>query len=117
MLIVTLPPAIADRPLFQPGRIVITPAAKDEILCRYDGDPSEVALGFVIRHLGGDWQNLSAHDQAANHRAAKQGARVLSAFPLEAFESEKELGQQPQQIWIITEADRSVTTILLPEDY
>jgi len=113
----TSTPIISNRPLFSAGRVVITPRACAEIMARYDEDATDVSRGFLIRHLGGDWQNLSEHDQQVNQIAAQQGARVLSSFPLAAFESEKEIGQEAQRIWIITEADRSRTTILLPEEY
>lgn len=62
---------------------------------------------LLSRHFTGDWGQLDAHDTAANNRAVKDGTRILSAYPCRG----------DQTLWIITEADRSVTTILLPEEY
>lgn len=59
------------------------------------------------RHALGDWGDVSSEDQAANCRALTHGERVLSVYHTEA----------DVKFWIITEWDRSLTTILLPEDY
>jgi hypothetical protein len=61
----------------------------------------------LARHANGDWGELDEHDRRANEYALKHGLRVLSAYTLSSGE----------KIWIITEADRSTTTILLPEEY
>lgn len=61
----------------------------------------------LARHLSGDWGDLSKQDRATNEEALLDGYRLFSAYKLE--------GMPP--IWIITEADRSVTTILLPDEY
>jgi hypothetical protein len=66
-----------------------------------------VALPFLRRHVGGDWGDLGAEDWKANDEAVTSGGRLLSAYVVGAGE----------QLWIITEADRSSTTILLPEEY
>ena len=63
-------------------------------------------LSLLSRHASGDWGELDAHDRRENEISLKHGWRVLSSYPV----AEK-------KVWIITEADRSVTTILLPEDY
>jgi hypothetical protein len=65
------------------------------------------SLTGIQRHQAGDWGNLTDDDRAANDSALVQGGRILSAY--EAVNGTK--------FWLITEADRSVTTILLPEDY
>ena len=62
---------------------------------------------FLARHANGDWGELSESDREANEYALKHGLRVLSAYTLSSGE----------KIWIITEADRSRTTILLPSEY
>lgn len=85
---------------FQLGRIVITPGA----LCSIP--PGEVLLG-LRRHAAKDWGNLGAEDVKANDEALVVGARVLSAYST----------QDGTKFWIITEADRSCTTVLLPEEY
>lgn len=61
----------------------------------------------IWRHQSGDWGELDSDDLEANERALICGARLLSAY----------FGSNGVKFWVITEADRSVTTILLPEDY
>lgn len=63
-------------------------------------------IPFLERHVRGDWGDLDAEDGQANDAALLHGTRLLSA---------DDLGQH-QTLWIITEADRSVTTLLLPEE-
>jgi hypothetical protein len=58
------------------------------------------------RHSAGDWGNLDPEDIRSNEDALKHGGRLLSAY-----------GQGDRRFWIITEADRSLTTVMLPEDY
>lgn len=88
------------RALFRLGQTVITPTAAKEV------DASEV-LAALRRHAMGDWGELGAEDKRSNDSAVTTGARILSAYTSTAG----------RRFWIITEADRSVTTILLPEDY
>jgi hypothetical protein len=85
---------------FSIGRIVATPNALDHI-------PNDEILRAMSRHVQGDWGTLDAEDWNANERALEHGGRLFSAY--ETATSVK--------FWIITEADRSATTILLPEDY
>jgi hypothetical protein len=68
--------------------------------------PDEVLLA-VARHARGDWGEVPPEDQVANERALARRCRLLSAYR----------ARDGTRFWIITEADRSVTTILLPEDY
>ena len=86
---------------FPLGRIVATPGAL-KILGKAGEDP----LSFLSRHCSVDWGELEAHDRRENELSLKNGWRVLSSYPV---------GEG--KVWIITEADRSVTTILLPEEY
>ncbi len=88
------------RPKFLPGRIVITANAAREL----SDDDVAVALR---RHLRGDWGELEHQDREANERALREGSRLLSAYSSSAG----------LRFWIITEHDRSATTVLLPEDY
>lgn len=67
---------------------------------------TEEVLAAVRRHASGDWGDLCPEDAMANDEALHQDGRLLSAY-----------GQGDHRFWIITEADRSVTTVLLPEDY
>ncbi len=62
---------------------------------------------LLARHATGDWGELDAEDRAANGRAVATGERILSAYTLTTGE----------QLWIITEADRGATTMLLPREY
>ena len=67
----------------------------------------ENPISYVVRHMNLDPGSLGAEDQLQNLRAVREGTRVFSAYEL----------RDGTRIWIITEADRSVTTILLPEEY
>ena len=62
---------------------------------------------FLLRHKHGDWGNLCAEDQRENERSLRLGNRLLSAYQT----------RQEDQLWVITEWDRSATTLLLPEEY
>jgi hypothetical protein len=86
------------QPLFPLGRILATPGALDLGVNFYP---------YLHRHQYGDWGDLEAEDKAENDYSVKNGLRILSAY------------QTPNgtKFWIISEADRSVTTILLPEEY
>jgi hypothetical protein len=85
------------------GQLVATPAAI-EAMARAGQDPAQL----LARHRSGDWGEVDAEDAAANDRAVKQGERVVSAYRLLA---------DGTRVWVITEADRSSTCILLPNDY
>ena len=67
----------------------------------------ETAAEFLHRHVVGDWGDLDGDDRAENELSVQEGFRILSAYHL----------RDGTKIWIITEADRSSTTILLPEEY
>jgi hypothetical protein len=67
----------------------------------------DIPLPYLARHAQGDWGDLEQDDKAENESAPKDGLRLLSAYQL----------ADGTKIWVITEADRSVTTILLPEEY
>ncbi|HPI31668.1 MAG TPA: hypothetical protein PLR32_00020 [candidate division Zixibacteria bacterium] len=88
--------------VFSAGVIVGTPAALDAL------EFAEVnPAALLVRHLSGDWGELDAEDRAANDAALRGGGRLFSAYDLPTG----------ARVWIITEADRSSTTVLLPEDY
>jgi hypothetical protein len=91
----------ADRPLFPLGRTLITPGALSA-LERVSRSPAE----FISRHLFGDFGDLCAEDINANKAAVRYGDRVFSAYVVDHL-----------RVWVITEADRSATTVLLPEEY
>jgi hypothetical protein len=87
--------------IFQLGAVVMTPAARD-LMKELGLDP----VHYLSRHVTGDWGELDEHDKKANDTAVRQGERILSAY-----------GTGESKLWIITEADRSATTILRPNDY
>ena len=90
------------RPLFPLGQIVATPAAM-AVLAEANDD----AAIFLARHVAGDWGDICLEDKSLNDAALTDGGRLLSVYRT----------SKGVTLWIITEADRSVTTILLPEDY
>ena len=67
-------------------------------------------MDLLTRHINGDWGDLCADDAALNDEAAEQGGRILSSYNLP-------INRHAGKIWIITEWDRSATTILLPDEY
>ncbi len=88
--------------LFPLGQIVATPRAL-AALERAKQPPT----CFLARHATGDWGELEATDVAENEYSVAHGFRLLSSYQTDAGE----------RLWIITEADRSATTLLLPEEY
>jgi hypothetical protein len=94
--------AICTQPLFRTGQTVATPGALDA-LAKAEQRPSE----FLSRHLQGDWGELCEEDKQANQDALEQGLRLLSAYRT----------ADGTKLWIITECDRSATTLLLPSEY
>jgi hypothetical protein len=87
----------APKPLFSPGQIVATPGALSMGLD---------LLPYLKCHLTGDWGDLSANDKRENEIALELPLRILSAYNTPAG-----------RLWIITEADRSATTLLTPDEY
>lgn len=98
-------------PRFELGQLCYTPGAQ-AVLQRYQVHPFQL-LG---RHVRGDWGDVCPEDAQANEEALREGARVLSAYVLSPPVGESGT-LAPVKVWLITEADRSVTTILLPEEY
>ena len=84
------------------GKLVATPGALDA-LERTGQSPLE----FLSRHASGDWGEVCEADKKENDFSVRNGFRLLSAYRL----------RDGTKLWIITEADRSATTILLPEEY
>lgn len=87
------------RPKFPLGQVVITANAQARL------DPADVQQG-LSRHARGDWGDIPPEDIELNESGLKHGERLFSAYT-----------QGENRFWIITERDRSVTTVLLPEDY
>lgn len=84
---------------FPLGRLAVTANATLRLT-------TEEVLTALRRHASGDWGDLCPEDTLANAAALHHGGRLFSVY-----------GQGRQRFWVITEADRSVTTILLPDDY
>jgi hypothetical protein len=88
--------------LFDLGQVVATPGALDAL------DEAGVCPNRLLaRHHGGDWGTLSDGDKAANGEALALGGRLFSAYIL----------PDGVKVWVITESDRSATTLLLPDEY
>ena len=90
-------------PLFALGQVVATPGALD--LLDHCGAN---APDFLVRHVSGDWGIVCEEDGVLNSQAVTLGNRILSSYAI---------GAAGERLWIITECDRSVTTLLLPEEY
>jgi len=87
---------------FQPGYLTTTPGALEVL-----EDAKQSPMEFVQRHLAGDFGEVCAEDAAENELSIKKGFRILSAYRT----------NKGVRIWVITESDRSATTILLPSEY
>jgi len=87
---------------FPLGHIVATPGALRALEAA-----GQQPAKFLDRHVSGDWGELDEEDKRENEFSVRNGLRILSAYTTHAGE----------KIWIITEADRSATTLLLPEEY
>jgi len=92
-------------PTFPLGHLVMTRGVND--LVADDESFAKFITESLNRHVKGDWGELGDEDRAENDLSLKEGFRILSAY---------ESGELPK-IWIITEADRSATTILFPDEY
>lgn len=90
---------------FDLGQMVMTSGVADR--CAEDTRFSPFVLTSLGRHARGDWGNLSEEDKAENEFSLGKRLRLLSAYEAEEL----------PKIWIITEADRSVTTVLFPDEY
>ena len=82
------------------GRLVVTPGASTALT-------TDDLLQALARHLSGDWGNLDEHDWKMNDDGLEFGGRLLSEY----------FAQDGTKFWIVTECDRSVTTVLLPKEY
>ncbi len=89
-------------PTLSLGQVVATPGVLHAFTLA-----EEDYLPYLMRHARGDWGNLCPEDALANDQALEGGGRLFSAYKL----------RDRTKIWIITEADRSSTCILLPEEY
>lgn len=92
------------------GQVVMTPGVQCLL-----ADQAYLASTLLRRHQSGDWGCVSAADRQENNQSLEMGLRLISAYPIDA--SQPSEGHGDNTIWIITEADRSVTTLLLPSEY
>jgi|SRR5215212_9628745 len=87
---------------FELGQMVMTPGADETLRAA-----RQLPLEFLLRHKNGDWGELTEEDIRENEWSLENGARLFSAYQTRTEE----------KLWVITERDRSVTTLLLPEEY
>ena len=92
----------SNQPRFSLGQCVATPGAIDAI-----AESGEEQCSFVRRHHGGDWGQVCEEDAQANEDALTHGGRLLSVY----------FTKNNTKLYVITEADRSVTTVLLADEY
>ena len=90
------------KPLFDLGQLVATPGALAAL-----EKTGQTPMDFLSRHVRGDWGDLPEEDKAENQLSLEKGFRLLSSYRTNAND----------KIWVITEADRSHTTLLLPDEY
>lgn len=93
---------ITKPPLFGVGQLVATPGAMAALQ-----KTGQTPVEFLARHVTGDWGELPVEDKTENFVSVERGFRVLSSYRTSAGD----------RIWVITEADRSLTTLLLPDEY
>ena len=92
-------------PRFRLGRLVATTGAMAAVISAGVSPQS-----LLARHMRGDWGDLCEEDRAENERALASGDRLLSCYRIK-------IGEAEEAVWVITEADRSGTTLLLPDEY
>jgi hypothetical protein len=90
------------KPKFSPGQLLSTPGALEAL-----NEAQQSPMDFLGRHVYGDWGDVCEEDQQTNEEALEHGLRLLSSYRT----------TEGVKLWVITEADRSATTILLPEEY
>ena len=90
------------KPKFLVGKLVATPGALEALV-----EAGQTPMDFVSRHVQGDWGECCDEDREANENALRNGDRLFSVYQT----------AKGVKIWVITEADRSSTCVLLPEEY
>jgi hypothetical protein len=93
--------------LFKMGQIVITQDADSALREAFPDTIANETKNLLVRHSSGDWGTISAADAEENRLSLAEGYRVMSVYVLPTGE----------KLWVITEADRSSTTILTPDEY
>jgi hypothetical protein len=87
---------------FELGQVLMTSGASEALLTAQHVPPE-----FLLRHKHGDWGDLCAEDKRENEKSLRFGNRLLSSYQT----------RQDDKLWVISEWDRSATTLLLPEEY
>jgi hypothetical protein len=93
---------VLEQPLFPLGQIVATPGALAALQ-----EANHLPAEFLSQHARGEWGDLCEEDWQQNDLCLREGCRLFSAYVLSTG----------QKLWIVTERDRSVTTLLLPDEY
>ena len=91
-----------SKPLFDLGQVFATPGALQAL-----EEANQTPYEFLQRHVTGDWSEMVPEDQEENRSSVEHGNRVFSSYKLST----------DRKLWVITEWDRSVTTLLLPDEY
>lgn len=91
---------MSENQMFALGRLLMTPGVKESL------EDSEV-IAAIRRHASGDWGDVSEEDRKENELSVSSNFRIVSAYH----------SRKGEKFWVITEADRSATTVLLPEEY
>lgn len=89
---------------FSLGQIVATPNALEALKAA-----KRSPIDFIRRHVQGDWGDINEEDKQANETALIEGGRIFSSYKINP--------EQEEAVWVITEADRSSTCVLMPSDY
>ena len=87
--------------MFPLGQVIATPGALDAL-----ATASVSAAALLARHAAGDWGDVPPEDAAENALSVARGFRIISSYPV-----------GDERVWVLTEADRSATTLLLPAAY
>lgn len=95
------------RPLFPVGQVLMTHGACEALSVDFKDKSPVLTLMLLARHMSGDYGDLDADDKAANMQALKHGGRIMSVYNLFGGPT----------VWVITEADRASTTVLMPYEY
>lgn len=96
---------MSTEPKFSIGELVVTRGVNDRIV--EDVTFARFVMESLIHHMNGDWGDLSEEEKEENEFSLDKHLRLFSAYRCEGL----------PRIWIITEADRSATTVLFPEEY
>ena len=98
---------LSEGPKFDLGQIVATPGFLNKVGETTESEKNRVIAGILDKHPRGDWGDICDEDKKENDKSLKNGFRLMSVYKF----------ADDTKFWVITEWDRSVTTLLLPEEY